>query len=164
MLPFENTNTAHNPKTFRCLMMYLHLKAYTVILFGCSDHYWDPICNSCQEHERAMISSSMLCCLCLCGANYNRGSVRLSIEARILPLYSSLDLSQKEVHTQYFDNRDVTYYFCLYFFCFKTRGIECSTSHRVLTPFRSYCAFLRFQSGRVAVLISKNGWIMYFLG
>lgn len=143
MLPFENT--AHTPgyfhfpcvdpknlkkQTFRCLKMYLHLKAYTVIyLFiyfclRCSDPNWEPICNSCQEHERAMISSSMLCCLCLCGANYNRGSVRLSIEARILPLHSSLDLSLKEVHTQYFDNRDVTYYFCLYFF-FKTEGIEC---------------------------------------
>lgn len=117
-----------------------------------SDPNWDPICNSCQEHERAMISSSMLCCLCLCGANYNRGSVRLSVEARILPLYSSLDLSLKEVHPQYFDNRDVTYYFCLYFGFFKTRGIECV----LLIKFLYLFVLLRFQSTCIVELISKK--------
>lgn len=29
-----------------------------------------------------MISSSLMCCLCLHGANYNSGSVGLSVEAR----------------------------------------------------------------------------------
>lgn len=99
---------------------------YSYFFFGLrrSDPNWDPICNSCQDHERTMISSSMSRCLCLCGANYNRGSVRLSIEARILPLYSSLDLSLKEVHAQYFDNRDVARYFCLYFLKKKPKKLE----------------------------------------
>lgn len=98
---------------FNDVFTFKSVYSYYYFFLWCSDPNWDSICNSCQERERAMISSSILCCLCLCGANYNGGSVRLSIESRILPLYSSLDLSLKEVHTQYFDNRDVTSYFCL---------------------------------------------------
>lgn len=53
------------------------------------------MCDSWQEHEEVMISSSTAPCLCLQGANYNSKSVELSMEARISPLYSSLDMTLK---------------------------------------------------------------------
>ena len=104
-----------------------------------------------QEHEKVMISSSTVCCLCLQGANYNSGSARLSIEARIPPLFSSLDLSLKEgVRAQMLYNWDLIYHSS--FHLLKVLNIHIKTIN-----FSSECScILSHQSRFIRNLYSMN--------